>query len=192
MELKDVAHVGEWLRSAIGVPFVVVGGSAIERVVPVATKDVDVLIDGSDWDAVDSAIESRKDAAPLEPTGGSIRGTVVTIGFAQIDLEILSDEPFSGRSGPGSFTQYVREQESVVHEGIRYATPAAVFYMRLNAPDDWRLYLPAIERDIESGVTPETLDDAVKIAEHFGVGPTVRGRVEALRATRSALDLRRE
>ncbi|MGD0588927.1 MAG: hypothetical protein ABSA63_09085 [Thermoplasmata archaeon] len=192
MELQDVANVGKWLRSAIGVPFIVVGGSAVERVVPVATKDVDVLIDSSDWDAVDTALESRKDAAPLEPTGGSIRGTVVTIGNAKIDLEFLSDEPFSGRSGPGSFTRYVRQQESVVHEGVRYATPAAVFYMRLNAPDDWRLYLPTIERDIESGVTPRTLDEAVRIADHFGVGPTVRGRVEALRGKRSALEPRRE
>ncbi|MGP8076163.1 MAG: hypothetical protein ACLP8Y_05465 [Thermoplasmata archaeon] len=123
MELEDVASVGNWLRSAIGVPFVVVGGSAVERVVPVATKDVDLLIDSSDWAAIDSALESRKDAAPLEPTGGSIRGTVVTIGSTQIDLEFLSDEPFSGRSGPRSFTRFVREQESVVHEGIRYATP---------------------------------------------------------------------
>jgi hypothetical protein len=192
MELENVANVGRWLRSAIGVPFIVVGGSAVERVVPVATKDVDVLIDGSDWDAVDSAIESCKDAAPLEPTGGSIRGTVVTIGTAQIDLEFLSDEPFSGQSGPGAFTRYVREQESVVSEGVRYATPAAVFYMRLSAPDDWRLYLPAIERDIESGITPKTLDEAVKIAYRFGVGPTIRRRVEELRATKSALDPSRD
>ncbi|MGD0250790.1 MAG: hypothetical protein ABSB97_07915 [Thermoplasmata archaeon] len=189
MEADDVATVGKWLRSAIGVPFVVVGGSAVERIVPVATKDVDVLIDAADWDHVDSAIESRKEAAPLEPTSGTIRGTVVTIGDAKIDLEFLSDEPFSGGSKPGSFTRYVREHESVVHEGVRYATPAAVFYMRLNAPDDWRLYLPAIERDIVSGVTPRTLDAAVLIAERFGVGPTVRERVDAFRARQHALHL---
>jgi hypothetical protein len=179
---KNVAAVGRWLRTAIGVPFVIVGGSAIERIVPVGTKDVDVLVESADMPAVDSAIATRKEATPLEPRTGRFRGTIVRIGGASVDLEFLTGDPFSGDSDPESFIEYVRSTGSVVEGGIRYAKPGVVFYMRLNPPDDdWRAYAPSIERDIESGVTPRTLDEAARIADRFGVGPEVRGRIESIR-----------
>jgi hypothetical protein len=181
MQSEEVHAVGKWLQSAIGVPFIVVGGSAIERVVPVATKDVDVLISTSDWPTVDLALESRADAAPLDPMTGNIRGTILTLGRGRIDLEFISGGPFSGQFPQDSFSQYVREHESVVHDGIRYATPAVVFYMRLNSPDDWRLYVSSIERDLRAGVPKKTLDLAAEIADRFGVGPAVRERISSLR-----------
>ncbi|MGA9839500.1 MAG: hypothetical protein WBF81_05680 [Thermoplasmata archaeon] len=187
----QTAAVGRWLRSEIGVPFVVVGGSAVEQVVPVATKHVDVLIKETDWPTVDSALESRRDASPLDPDGGSIRGTFVSIDGLRIELEFIAGEPFSGRSDRESFGRYVSTAGSTVHDDIRYATPAVVFYMRLNAPDDWQLYIPAIERDLQAGVSVRTLDQACRIADRFGVGPEVRGRVKSLRATLRALDIRR-
>ncbi|MGC2289367.1 MAG: hypothetical protein WA688_05865 [Thermoplasmata archaeon] len=174
--------MGRWLHAAVGVPFVVVGGSAVERVVPVRTKDVDVLIEGSDWPAIDSALEYRRDASPLEPMSGTIRGTILTIGTASIDLKFLAGEPFSGRSDPETFVAYVRSHGSVVQGGVRYATSAFVFYMRLNPPEgDWRIYAPSIKRDIQSGVTPKTLDEAARIADRFGVGPEIRSRIQSLR-----------
>jgi hypothetical protein len=178
MDAKDIAAVAKWLRSEIGVQFVVVGGSAVERVVPVATKDVDVLIDRKDWKRVDAALEGRQDASPLSPLSGSIRDTIVQIGNSRIDLEFLSDEPFRGIAPSGSFNRYVRERGSVIDRGIRYATPAVVFYMRLNAPEGWESYVPSIERDLVSGVAPRTLDDAALIAERFGLGPRTRKRIE--------------
>ncbi|MFY9717985.1 MAG: hypothetical protein WAK40_08685 [Thermoplasmata archaeon] len=188
----EPAVVAEWLRTTIGVPFIVVGGSAVGRVALVATKDVDVLIRDSDWPTIDSALESRADASPLDPAGGSIRGTILVIGGARIELEFISGEPFSGRSSPESFGRYVREYESVVHDGVRYATPAVAFYMRLNTPDDWHTYLPAIERDLAAGVPSQTLEESARIAGRFGVGPEVRERIAILRATLKNLDLRRE
>jgi hypothetical protein len=176
----DGAAVGDWLRSAV------------ERVVPVGTKDVDVLIDGSDWTKVDSALESKKDVAPLEPTSGSLRGIVLRIGDARIDLEFISGEPFSGTSAPDSFGRYVRTEGSTVHDGIRYATPAVVFYMRLNAPDDWQVYLPAIERDIAAGVLGRTLDEAARVADRFGIGPEIRTRIKSLRTMLRGMDPLRE
>ncbi|MGA8543464.1 MAG: hypothetical protein WB947_08025 [Thermoplasmata archaeon] len=192
MQSGDVDAVGRWLQSAIGVPFVVVGGSAIERVASVTTKDVDVLIEASDRAAVDSALESRRDASPLDPATGSIRATVLSIGGANIDLEFISGGPFSGRYGPGSFGRYVREHGSVVYDGVRYASPGVVFYMRINSPDDWRLYVSAIERDLRAGVPERTLDEAARIADRFGVGPRVRERIKSLRAKLRGFDPRRE
>ncbi|MGP8077764.1 MAG: hypothetical protein ACLQD8_03690 [Thermoplasmata archaeon] len=157
-----------------------------------ATKDVDVLISGSDWSVVDSALESRRDASPLDTMSGSIRATVLAIGGVSIDLEFIAGEPFSGTAEPGAFGRYVREEGSVVYDGVRYATPAVVFYMRLNSPDDWHLYLPAIERDLQAGVPKRTLDEAARIADRFGIGPEVRERIKSLRATLRGLDLRRE
>jgi hypothetical protein len=138
MDSEGVRRTAEWIRSTIGVPFVVVGGSAVERVVPVGTKDVDVLIDGSDWPRVDSAIEAREEATSLEPYGGTIRGTVVAIGGSRIDLEFLSDAPFSGDQLPGTFVRFVRENGSVLHDGVRYATPAVVFYMGRTPRSPWK------------------------------------------------------
>ncbi|MFI5415659.1 MAG: hypothetical protein ACHQ16_08475 [Candidatus Lutacidiplasmatales archaeon] len=146
-----------------------------------ATKDVDVLIDGSDWAQVDTAIERRDDATALQPYRGTIRGTVVVIGGAKIDLEFLSDAPFSGTQAPGSFVRYVRDHGSVLHEGVRYATPAVVFYMRLSAPESWESYIPIIGRDIASGVPLRTLMDAVAIAARFGVEPRTRERIDFVR-----------
>jgi|HubBroStandDraft_1064217.scaffolds.fasta_scaffold40751_3 hypothetical protein len=182
MDPHDVQRVAEWIRSSIGVQFIVVGGSAIERIVPVATKDVDVLIDESDWAKIDAAIESREEAAPLEPFGGTIRGTIVAIGGASIDLEFLSDSTFNGTREPGSFLRYVREQGSIDFDGVRYAKPAVVFYMRLNAPESWESYVPSIERDIQSGVTPSELEGAIEIANRFGVGARTTQRVAFVRS----------
>ena len=181
METEVVEDVAEWLQTAIGVPFVVVGGSAIERSVPVGTKDIDVLVRTSDWETIDRALERRKDASPLEPMSGTIRGTVLTIGHLKIDLEFISGKPFSGRASPDSFIEFVQTEGSRVFNGIRYATPAVVFYMRLVAPEDWRAYLPSIERDLDAGIPESTLDRAIGVAERFGLGSTVRERVEYLR-----------
>ncbi len=105
--------VAEWLQSEIGVPFVVVGGSAIEIEVAVATKDVDILVSGRGLAKVDSAMEGRKDAYPLEPTTGTIRGTEVSIGRATIPVDFLSAGPFGG----DDFFRYVRDRGSEPYRG---------------------------------------------------------------------------
>lgn len=53
--------------------------------------------------------------------------------------------------------------------------------MRLVAPEDWRAYLPSIERDLDAGIPESTLDRAIGVAERFGQGSTVRERVEYFR-----------
>jgi hypothetical protein len=180
VEATEAKIVGDWLQTAIGVPFVVVGGGAVAQDVPVATKDVDVLIDRRDWEAIDSAIETAPEATPLEPVTGTIRGTLIRIGDRSYELEFISAEPFSGRFSAETFEQFVREEGSTVREGIRYARPAVVFYMRL-ATDDWQGHVDAIERDLRAGVPYSVLDLAVGIAERFGVETLLRDRFEYVR-----------
>lgn len=178
--------VAEWLQSEIGVPFVVVGGSAIEIEVAVATKDVDILVSGRGLAKVDSAMEGRKDAYPLEPTTGTIRGTEVSIGRATIPVDFLSAGPFGG----DDFFRYVRDRGSEPYEGTLRARPEVVFYMRLSL-GDWRENIPSIERDLRVGVPEATLDEAVNVARRFGRERRIGKRVEAVRTTLRDLDLRR-
>ncbi|MGI0130786.1 MAG: hypothetical protein ACREDE_09885 [Thermoplasmata archaeon] len=180
MNAAGVTEVGGWLESEIGVPFIVVGGSAIEQEVPVGTKDVDVLISEADWETVDGALENRKDASPLEPMDGTIRGTKLAIGGTLIDLEFLSPEPFSGTHPPGEFVRYVRDDGSKKRGRIRYAGPDVVFYMRLST-EHWQAYVPSIERDLNAGIDPATLDQVLALGDRFGVGERLRGRIQAVR-----------
>lgn len=189
----QVEDVARWLRSEIGVPFVVVGGSATGRYTSTSTKDVDVLIRSKDWSKVDRVLERRDDATALSPHTGTIRDTLLRIGDSEVLVEFLSDRPFRGTARPDEFADFVRHRGSVEHDGVRYATPAVVFYMRLNAPDDWREYVPSIERDLVIGGLPEsTLDEAVRVAERFGRAEETRRRVEETRRILRHLDPRRE
>lgn len=135
-----------WLRSEIGVPFVLVGGSAIRIALPVGTKDVAVLVSAADLEKADSLIEGRRDAYPLQPATGTIRGTEVSIGESRVQVDFLSAGPFGG----DEFLSFVRSRGSLRYEDILRARPAVVFYMRL-ALDDWRENIPSIERISASG-----------------------------------------
>jgi hypothetical protein len=181
----DIRAVAEWLLSEIGIPFVIVGGSAIQIEVPVATKDVGILVSGRNLARIDSALQDRKDAFPLDPATGTIRGTKVSIGGSSIDVDFLSAGPFGG----DDFLRYVRGQGSKPYGGTLRARPEVVFYMRLSL-DDWRENIPSIERDLLVGVPESTLDSAVAVARRFGRGQRIGDRVEAVRKTRRTLDLR--
>jgi hypothetical protein len=183
----EIRAVVEWLRSEIRVPFVVVGGSAIQIEVQVATKDVDILVSDRDLSTVDSTMEGRADAYPLDPATGTIRGTTVAIGRSSIQVDFLSAGPFGG----DDFLRYVRDRGSRSYEGALRARPEVVFYMRLSL-DDWRENIPSIERDLRVGVPESTLDGAVGVARRFGRGRRLRERVEAVRKTLQSLDPRRE
>ncbi len=177
-----VREVANWVRDQLQVPFVVVGGSAIEHKVPVGTNDVDLLIAVGSWRRLDVVLEGRRDATPLNASSGTIRGTVVTVGSARVDVEFISGEPFSGPKGADDFVEYVRAYRSTLSDGVRYADPAVVFYMRLST-DDWQAYVPSILRDLRAGVPGETLVVTVKVAAHFGVREKISERVEFVRKT---------
>ncbi len=175
MNHEQVKEVAGWLDS-LKIRYIVVGGSAI------GTKDVDVLIGVGDWEPIDRILENRREAAPLEPMSGSIRGTVVALGTEQVDVEFLSGEPFAGNRSADDFLRYVHQHRSEVDEGVRYAKPAVVWYMRLST-NDWQQYVEKIRLDIRGGVPLETLGAVVEIGDYFGVGDKMRERVAFVRRT---------
>lgn len=187
VEPNEIRALTEWVRAAIGVPFIVVGGSAIEAEVSVGTKDVDFLVSARDLEKVDLALESRKDAHPLEPATGTIRGTEVLIGRASIQVDFLSATPFGGEV----FLDYVQRRGSIRYEGARRARPKVVFYMRLSL-DDWRENIPSIERDLKAGISVSALGGAILVARHFGRGELIEERVNAVRRILKGLDNRKE
>ena len=187
MNPRMVDRVARWIRDQLRVPFVVVGGSAIEHRYEVGSKDVDLLIGVGDWDPLDRALEGRRDATPLEPTGGTIRGTEVTLGGSRVEVEFISGQPFCGNLTPDDFVRYVRVHRSTKAGGVAYADPSVVFYMRLGPGIlDWEANVYSIQRDLTAGVPLQTLDGAVAVGRHFGVGDVISERV---RWTREKLKL---
>ncbi|MGD0718337.1 MAG: hypothetical protein ABSA15_01995 [Thermoplasmata archaeon] len=182
MKSEQVEQVARWLDS-LGIRHVVVGGSAIEHPVPVGTGDVNVLVAVGDWEAIDRALENRADAIPLEPYTGTIRSTKLHLGTETVDLEFISGQPFSGNLAGDDFLDYVRTYRATKTRGVRYATPPVVWYMRLSVDDQWQQYVWKINRDIKAGVPASTLESVMEIADHFGVGPRIRERIEFTRKT---------
>jgi len=191
MNADTVRKVAAWIRSELSVPFVVVGGSAIERSVSIGTKDVAVLIAVGDWSSLDAALENRRDATPLDPTSGTIRGTVLTMPGGRVDVEFISGEPFSGSRPGDDFVEYVRNYRSSTAHGVRYADAGVVFYMRL-VLDDWEAYAPSILRDLRAGVPEAVLEQSVEIARRFDQSSTVRQRVRFVMEKARLFEPRRE
>lgn len=179
MNFAEVVRVARWL-DRLGPPYIVVGGSAIERLYRVGTKDVDVLIATRAWEELDRALEGRRDATPLEPYNGTIRGTRLLLDGRAIDLEFISGEPFCGSRKPEAFVRYIRRYHSVARSGVPFADPATVWYMRLSI-SDWETYALKIEQDLRAGVPAATFEDTLRIADHFGVRPLMSERVASVR-----------
>jgi hypothetical protein len=186
VRLSQVRAVARWLDS-LGISYVVVGGSAIERIAEVGTKDVAVLIAISDWGPIDRLLEHRREAPPLEPMYGTIRGTIVQLGSERFDVEFLSGEPFAGNRSGDDFLAYVRKHRSITDDGVRFANPDVVWYMRLST-DVWEQYVQKIRLDIRGGLSIDILSAVVDIGDHFGVGERMRERTKFVRET---LDLYR-
>jgi len=176
---KVVAEVAGWVQT-LGVPFIVVGGSAIARRYQVRTNEVDFLVLVGGWNSLDAAVEKDGRATALEPDTGSIRGTTVTLGARRIFVEFISGEVARGTRSADEYVAYVRSRWSRDVNGIRYAEPAVVFYMRL-AGDEWADYVQAFHRDLGAGVPADTFDRAIRIARHLGVEEKIRGRVRTIR-----------
>jgi hypothetical protein len=174
-----VVETARWVGT-LGVPFVVVGGYAIAEQYGMSTKDVDILILVGSWKPLDAALDGNPVATSLSPYSGSIRETVATVGSRRVLVEFISGEQARGDRTADEFVSYVRSRWSRTVGGIRYAEPAAVWYMRL-AGDEWDGYLHAFRRDLRAGVPPATFDGALRIGRHLGVEDRTRSRVGRIR-----------
>ena len=164
----------------LGVPFLVVGGSAIAEMYGMSTKDVDILILVGSWRPLDAALDGNHQATSLSPYTGSIRDTTVTVGNRRVLVEFISGEQSAGDRTADEFVAYVRTRWSRTVGGIRYAEPAVVWYMRLTG-DEWEGYVHAFRRDLRAGVPPATFDGVMRIARHLGVEERTRSRIGRIR-----------
>lgn len=165
--------------SEIGVEFVVVGGSTLEREYAVGTGDVDLLVAIGDFESLEKAFQDRKDIAPFAPTG-TVGSTRILVGSGWIEVEFIVGSPFSGTQRGDDFVRYVREYRSDVRGSARWARPEVVWYMRL-CTDEWRMYVPKVRRDVRAEVPESTFDRVMDVARHFGVLEKIGSRVKEAR-----------
>jgi predicted nucleotidyltransferase len=190
----EILRASQWLKE-IEVRFVVVGGSAVQQKVRSGTSDVDVLILIGDWDRVKEAISKDRRATPLEINDErQMGGTEVQLGGLEpTTIEFLSAQPFSGARPPDDFVEYVRDYRSELIGGVRYATPAAVWYIRLALDEWWEAYVSKIRQDVVAGIPQdETLAQVIEIADRFGMGVKIRERVVDTKKTLRLFEPRRE
>lgn len=164
----------------MGIKFVVVGGSALEREFAIGTGDVDLLVAVADFDALETAFQGQADIAPFEPTG-TIGSTRMIAGTEWIEVEFIVGGPFAGDHGGDAFVRYVRAYRSEHRGAVCWARPEVVWYMRL-CTDDWRLYVTKIRRDLRAGVPESTFEGVRDVAVHFGVEEKIGPRIAGARA----------
>jgi len=170
-DLKEVCHE---FRKA-GIDYVVVGGAAIERHYSIGTLDIDVAIALRDYKIVLEKLAAHPRVRELDDVG-TMAGCKFRVGTRWIDVEVINPKLFSGKLPPDHFIDYVKRHRSEQTEVGPCATAGVVWYMRLAIPD-WQIYVQKILRDFKAGVPEDTLDEALEIAEHFGIREVIEPRV---------------
>lgn len=167
------------------VQYVVVGGQAIGKAVR-ATGDVDVMVTATDYAAAVTALRSDEDAEFQWEEQGVARFAMRPMGGEFLD--VLDASGFAGSRGSEDFFGFLVDEESTMQDGIRYATPAAVWYTRLMVRR-WRHYSDKILQDLLGGVAAGRMRRVVEIARRFGTEETIRERVKYVRAEMKRPDL---
>ncbi len=175
---SDVKALGEELRKA-GIRFVVVGGKSLERKWFVGTMDIDVAVTLKDYQLALKRLRDHPRFRYIEDEE-TIAGSQFRHGTEWIDVEFINPKLFSGNRPPDDFIDYVRRHRSHADDGIVFADPEVVWYMRLAAPY-WEAYVSKIARDVRAGVPPETLNRVLDMGRHFGNFETMSARVEQVR-----------
>ncbi|HEV2166398.1 MAG TPA: hypothetical protein VGS23_05415 [Thermoplasmata archaeon] len=157
-----------------GVEYVVVGGQAVARTVPTGTKDVDVMVTTADFES--TVAKLLKD--PRIRLRGMREGlALLAIESAQgAAMDILDAAPFAGKRSGEEFFRFLVEKESIVLDGIRYATTPLVWYTRLLAAR-WKIYAEKILVNILDGADAGLLARAQEIARDFGTEAEIAPRL---------------
>jgi hypothetical protein len=167
------------------VQYVVVGGQAIGKSIR-ATGDVDVMVTATDYADTIAALQSDEDLEFRWEDQGVARFAMRLVGGEFLD--VLNASKFTGSREGRKFFIFLIEEESTQRDGIRYATPAAVWYTRLMIPR-WRHYSDKILQDLLGGVGAGRMRRVVEIAHRFGTEETLRKRVAYVRAEMRRPDL---
>lgn len=179
MILDDLRELNAVL-TGLHVSSVVVGGASIERLWFVGTSDIYLAVTLSDYSQVLNSIRRHPRFRNVDDDSLPIAGSEFQVGTRMIDVEFINPRPFCGLLQPDDFIDYVRRQHSIKVEGMTFAEPEVVWYMRLIIPD-WIVYVQKIIRDVRAGVPLEILKKVLQISRHFGNEDTIRPRIEEVR-----------
>jgi len=155
--------------------YVVVGGQAVARSAATATVDVDVMVTTADYrDAI-----ARLEQDP-ELTKAWDGGAVCRFGLRSrpgIPLDVVDAGAFAGLRPGAEFFSFLEGEESTEVEGIRYASPAAVWYTRLMTKR-WRAYAEKIVTNVVDGLGVAVLARVEAIGRRFGTESALRPRLQ--------------
>jgi hypothetical protein len=169
-----------------GIGYVIVGGKAVAQEAATATVDVDVMVTTTDYRGAVQRLSSDPGLTLAWEANQVTRFGIVA--HDGIPLDVVDSGAFSGkRSGQEFFDFLVREASSEV-DGVRYASPEAVWYTRL-LTKRWRAYAEKILTNVIDGLPADRLRGVELIARRFGTEATVRVRIAYVREelARSAL-----
>lgn len=161
-----------------GIQFIVVGGQAVARTVPTGTSDVDVMVTTAAFDATVAVL--------LRDPRLRMRGLREGVALFAVEsargmgLDVLDAAPFAGERSGEEFYRFLREEESTETDGIRYASPALVWYTRLLATR-WKVYAEKILVNILDGAEPSLLTRVEAIARRFGTQALVDEHIRYVR-----------
>jgi len=168
----------EHLR-ATGVPFIIVGGLAVQARLYSATLDVDVMASLEGFqemivrlrqDRLFGTPDRRNWLAKYEVRTGP-RPDDVT------EVDVLNGRRYCGNRTPDEFFEYLRQNWTTDSDlGPSLQVPA-VWYTRLMVPDSGDTYVRKVVRDIRAGASRNALDDVLAIARYCGTLEKVSSRV---------------
>lgn len=170
-----------------GIRFAVVGGQAVAQSAATTTRDVDVMVTTDDYRA---AIErlGRDDAVTLAIEGGPVtRFGIQALHGAPLDL--IDAGFFAGTRSGTEFFAFLLEEESFEKDGVRYASPAIVWYTRLMTKR-WRAYAEKIVTNVVDGLPADRLERVEEIARRFGTSEEIRERIAYVRGELADSDAR--
>lgn len=162
------------------VPFVFVGGVAIEQRFPSATEDLDVMVLPDGYARAVGRVDRDPSVVSMSRGPAEMPGGHVLIRGNLVRFDLLDPAAYSGTRTGEAFYRYVVRYHSDRTELGRVARPEVVWYMRL-VIEPWELYVSKILRDLRAGAPWSIAGKVERIAEHFGVRSVVRARLGHLR-----------
>lgn len=98
------------------------------------------------------------------------------------DVDLLNGRPYCGNLPPDEFFDYVRVNWTTEGALGPTALPPVVWYTRLMAGGDWRVYAIKVMRDIRAGAPIEWFDGVRKIAARTGATDRIAERISHVEA----------
>jgi hypothetical protein len=171
------------------IEYIVVGGQAIAARVPSYTQDLDVMVQLRSFKAAVAKLRKEPLFGTPEQRDWIAKWSIHYSDWHSdvSDVDMLNGRPYCGTMTPNEFYDYVRDHWTSPGALGPTADPPVVWYTRLLAHDDWKLYARKILRDIRVGApTDEWMHGVRTIAGDTGTTETIEERIAYLLSELSA------